>query len=195
MILMIDNYDSFTYNVVHFFYDLGVEVEVVRNDELEAELLCSRLNRYKGICFSPGPSNPDNAGITLEMIDRCHKRIPLLGICLGHQSIAQYFGAKIVIAKKIMHGKVSKITHNSEGIFSNISNNFDATRYHSLVADKNTDFEKLNLKVTARSEDDDEVMGLQHRDLPIFGLQFHPESILSQFGHDLLKNFCDLCGE
>ena len=189
MILMIDNYDSFTYNVVQYLAELGGDVKVVRNDELsiaDIEALAPQK-----IVVSPGPCTPNEAGISLAAIEHFAGRIPLLGICLGHQSIGQAFGGKVVRAREVMHGKVSAIHHNNGGVFQGLSNPFEATRYHSLVIEK--DSLPDCLEITAWTETDDgevdEIMGLRHKTLDVEGVQFHPESILSQHGHDLLRHF------
>ena len=191
MILMIDNYDSFTYNVVQYLAELGADVKVVRNDELsiaDIEALAPQK-----IVISPGPCTPDKAGISLATIEHFAGRTPLLGICLGHQSIGQAFGGKVVRAREVMHGKVSPIHHNNTGVFRDLTNPFEATRYHSLVIEK--DSLPDCLEITAWTETDagevDEIMGLRHKTLDIEGVQFHPESILSQHGHDLLRHFLE----
>ena len=186
MLLMIDNYDSFTYNLVQYLAEIGQEVEVVRNDKISIEEINKLNPRY--IVISPGPCTPNEAGISLELIEAFKGKIPILGVCLGHQSIGQAFGGKIVHAQTIMHGKTSKISHNNKGVFRGIKNPFIATRYHSLVIDR----ESLPncFDITAWT-DDNEIMGIKHKELAIEGVQFHPESILSEHGHDLLKNFLD----
>ena len=188
MILMIDNYDSFTYNIVQYLLELGAEVEVRRNDEITiAEIEAMAPER---IVISPGPCTPNESGISLETVDHFAGKIPILGICLGHQSIGQSFGGTIVRAGSVMHGKTSAIHHNGEGVFAGLKQPFEATRYHSLVVDKAT--LPSTLEVTAWTEKDgevDEIMGLRHRELSIEGVQFHPESILTEHGYDLLKNF------
>ena len=186
MLLMIDNYDSFTYNLVQYLAEIGQEVEVVRNDKISIEEINKLNPRY--IVISPGPCTPNEAGISLELIEAFKGKIPILGVCLGHQSIGQAFGGKIVHAQTIMHGKTSKISHNNKGVFRGIKNPFVATRYHSLVIDR----ESLPncFDITAWT-DDNEIMGIKHKELAIEGVQFHPESILSEHGHDLLKNFLD----
>lgn len=188
MILMIDNYDSFTYNIVQYLLELGAEVEVRRNDEITiAEIEAMAPEK---IVISPGPCTPNEAGISLETVDHFAGKIPILGICLGHQSIGQSFGGTIVRAGSVMHGKTSAIHHNGEGVFAGLKQPFEATRYHSLVVDKAT--LPSTLEVTAWTEKDgevDEIMGLRHRELSIEGVQFHPESILTEHGYDLLKNF------
>jgi anthranilate synthase component 2 len=189
MLLMIDNYDSFTYNVVQYLQQLGADVAVYRNDEITVEQVVA-LQPSK-IVISPGPCTPNEAGISLALIDEFAGKVPLLGICLGHQSIGQVFGANIIRARKVMHGKTSPICHSGGGVFDGLSNPFEATRYHSLVVEK----ESLPdcLEITAWTETDhgelDEIMGIRHKTLDIEGVQFHPESILSQHGHDLLANF------
>jgi anthranilate synthase component II len=189
MLLMIDNYDSFTYNLVQYLGELGEEVKVVRNDEVTADDV-ERLAPAR-IVISPGPCTPDRAGISLEVIRRFGGRTPILGVCLGHQAIGQAFGGRIVHAGRVMHGKVSRIRHDSKGVFRGLPDGFEATRYHSLVIAK--DSVPDCLEVTAWTEDDkghmEEIMGVRHRTLPIEGVQFHPESILTQHGHDLLRNF------
>ena len=186
MLLMIDNYDSFTYNLVQYLAEIGQEVEVVRNDKISIEEINKLNPQY--IVISPGPCTPNEAGISLELIEAFKGKIPILGVCLGHQSIGQAFGGKIIHAQTIMHGKTSKISHNNKGVFKGIKNPFIATRYHSLVIDR----ESLPncFDITAWT-DDNEIMGIKHKELAIEGVQFHPESILSEHGHDLLKNFLD----
>jgi anthranilate synthase component 2 len=184
MLLMIDNYDSFTYNLVQYFGELGEEVRVVRNDEMtldEIERLAPRR-----IVLSPGPCTPNEAGVSLELIARFAGRLPLLGVCLGHQAIGQAFGGKIIHAKTLMHGKVSRIHHSGKGVFSGLPTPYDATRYHSLAIERASCPQEL--EVTAWTEDG-EIMGVRHRTLPIEGVQFHPESILTEHGHALLRNF------
>lgn len=189
MLLMIDNYDSFTYNLVHYFQAIGQDVEVYRNDEISLEKI-SELAPHC-IVISPGPCDPDSAGISLAVIDAFAGKIPILGVCLGHQAIAQHFGAKVVKAKKVMHGKTSMITHRNSGLFEKLDNPLQVTRYHSLIVDKSTLPETL--AVTAWSTDEngqqEEIMALAHKTLPIASVQFHPESILTNQGHELLKNF------
>lgn len=188
MILMIDNYDSFTYNVVQYLLELGAQVEVRRNDEIDLEGI-SQLNPEK-IVISPGPCTPNEAGISMACIERFAGEIPILGICLGHQSIGQVFGGKVVRAKAVMHGKTSPIHHRQSGVFRDLAGPFTATRYHSLVVDHDSLPECL--EITAWTETDgqlDEIMGLRHRDCAVEGVQFHPESILSENGLALLQNF------
>jgi anthranilate synthase component 2 len=187
MYVLIDNYDSFTYNLVHFLGELGAEVAVFRNDSTTPENIL-RLSP-SGIILSPGPCDPSKAGICLETIKMAAGTIPILGVCLGHQSIGQAFGAKIVRAPTLMHGKLSKIFHDEIEIFSGLKRPFVATRYHSLMVSE----EGLPsvLRVTARTEDG-VIMGVKHEHYPIFGVQFHPESIASEHGHDLLKNFLQI---
>ena len=188
MILMIDNYDSFTYNIVQYLLELGAEVEVRRNDEITiAEIETMAPEK---IVISPGPCTPNEAGISLETVDHFAGKIPILGICLGHQSIGQSFGGTIGRAGSVMHGKTSAIHHNGEGVFAGLKQPFEATRYHSLVVDKAT--LPSTLEVTAWTEKDgemDEIMGLRHRELGLEGVQFHPESILTEHGYGLLNNF------
>ncbi|WP_448583218.1 anthranilate synthase component II [Thermocrinis sp.] len=183
-VLMIDNYDSFTYNLVQYFQMLGADVFVKRNDETNIDQI--RAMDPEAIVISPGPCTPKEAGISVEVVRELYKDYPILGVCLGHQSIGYAFGANIVRAKKLMHGKTSLISHTNEGIFLGLPNPFTAVRYHSLVIDPNT--LPPFIKVTAWSEDG-EVMGVQHTDYPVFGVQFHPESVLSEAGLELLKNF------
>lgn len=184
MILLIDNYDSFTWNLYQYFCELGAEVLVKRNDDITLAQI-DALNPAK-IVISPGPCTPDDAGISLEVIRHYAGKTPLLGVCLGHQAIAQAFGARIVRAKKVMHGKTSPITHNGQGVFQGLNNPLTVTRYHSLLIDPNTLPETF--EVTARSESG-EIMGIRHRQWDLEGVQFHPESILSEQGHALLANF------
>jgi anthranilate synthase component 2 len=184
MLLMIDNYDSFTYNLVQYFGELKQEVVVFRNDEVSLDEIAALQPAQ--IVISPGPCTPNEAGISVPMIRRFAGEIPILGVCLGHQSIGQAFGGKIVHAKRVMHGKVSMIHHGGRGVFNGLREPFEATRYHSLVIER----ESLPavLEITAWT-DDGEIMGVQHKSLPVQGVQFHPESILTQFGHELLRNF------
>lgn len=188
MILMIDNYDSFTYNIVQYLYDLGQEVVVKRNDEITVDDIKSMEN-IDAIVISPGPCTPNEAGISVDIIKTFKGVYPILGVCLGHQSIGQAFGGKIVKAKCLMHGKTSKIFHNQKGLFEGIPNPFNAVRYHSLVIDENSLPE--DIEITARSEDG-EIMAIEHKKYPIWGVQFHPESILTEYGHKLLENFLNL---
>lgn len=189
MLLLIDNYDSFTYNLVHFLGELGAEVTVRRNDALTADEAL-KMN-VKGIVLSPGPRDPDQAGICLELVEKAAGKLPLLGVCLGHQSIGQVFGGKVVRAPLPMHGKVSQISHKGVGLFEGLPNPVTATRYHSLVVER----ESLPdcLEITAEC-DQGLIMGLQHRELPIHGVQFHPESIATEHGHALLANFLKIAG-
>jgi anthranilate synthase component 2 len=189
MILMIDNYDSFTYNVVQYLGELGAEVKVVRNDEIGLEDI-ERLAPAK-IVISPGPCTPNEAGISLQVIHRFAAHIPILGICLGHQCIGQAFGGRIVRAERVMHGKTSLIHHANLGVFQGLSNPFQATRYHSLVIERQSC--PACLEITAWTQDERgemaEIMGVRHRELAVEGVQFHPESILTEHGHSLLANF------
>ncbi|MBT3928250.1 MAG: aminodeoxychorismate/anthranilate synthase component II [Rhodospirillaceae bacterium] len=184
MLLLIDNYDSFTYNLVHYLGELGAAVEIYRNDALSAEQALALKPR--GIVLSPGPCDPDRAGICLELIAKNAGAIPLLGVCLGHQAIGQAFGGNVVRAPSLMHGKTSDIQHDGNGLFAGLPAPFSATRYHSLVVERATMPDCL--EVTAET-DDGVVMGLTHREYPVHGVQFHPESIASEQGHELLKNF------
>ena len=189
MLLMIDNYDSFTYNVVQYLKELQADVRVVRNDEVNIDEITAMAP--DNIVISPGPCTPDEAGVSMAVIDAFAGKVPLLGICLGHQSIGQVFGGKVIRARQVMHGKTSPIHHRDQGVFKGLRKPFEATRYHSLVVEK----ESLPdcLEITAWTETDqgevDEIMGLRHKTLPVEGVQFHPESILSEHGHDLLKSF------
>ncbi len=187
MFLLIDNYDSFTYNLVHYFGELGAEIVVRRNDVLSADEAMA-LNP-QGIILSPGPCDPDQAGICLELIEKASGKLPIFGVCLGHQSIGQAFGAKIVRAPEPMHGKISPIHHEGKGVFANIPSPLAVTRYHSLTIDPASMPDCL--EVTSQTEDG-VIMGVQHKELPIHGVQFHPESIASEHGHQLLKNFLEL---
>ena len=191
MILMIDNYDSFTWNVVQYLAELGAEVVVKRNDEISVADV-QKLNPEK-IVISPGPCTPNEAGISMETIRTYAGKVPILGICLGHQSIGQVFGGRVVRAGQVMHGKTSPIVHNNLGVFSGLSNPFEATRYHSLVVEKGSLPDCLEVTAWTETEDGeiDEIMGLRHRELPVEGVQFHPESILTQHGHDMLRNFLE----
>jgi len=191
MILMIDNYDSFTYNVVQYLGELDADVKVVRNDEITVAQV-AELAPEK-IVVSPGPCTPNEAGISVATIERFAGKIPLLGICLGHQSIGQAFGGKIVRARQVMHGKTSLIYHADKGVFRGLTNPYQATRYHSLVIDKDSLPECLEVTAWTQTEggEIDEIMGVRHKTLDIEGVQFHPESILTEHGHDLLRNFLE----
>ncbi len=184
MLLMIDNYDSFTYNLVQYLGELGEEVRVVRNDEIGVEEI-ERLAPSR-IVISPGPCTPSEAGISLQAIARFAGKVPLLGVCLGHQAIGQAFGGRVVHAKALMHGKVSPIHHSGKGVFRGLPSPFQATRYHSLAIERESC--PSELEVTAWT-DDGEIMGVRHREMAVQGVQFHPESILTEHGHDLLRNF------
>ncbi len=191
MLLLIDNYDSFTYNLVHYLGELGADVEVRRNDALSVAQALEM--GPAAILLSPGPCDPDQAGICLDLTRAAAQaRIPLLGVCLGHQAIGQAFGGRIVRCHEIVHGKMGAIHHRGDGLFAGVPSPFQATRYHSLVVDHDSLPEAL--EITAELEDGT-IMGLQHRDLPIHGVQFHPESIASEHGHKLLKNFLELAKE
>ncbi len=187
MILMIDNYDSFTYNLVQYLGELGAEVETARNDAISVDDI--RRMKPEGIVISPGPCTPNEAGICVELVQALGPAIPTLGVCLGHQCIGQAFGAKVVRAKRIMHGKTSMIFHRSLGLYDGLPQPFEATRYHSLVLENKSIPECLSLMSWTEFEDDHEIMGLKHVKYNIHGVQFHPESILTSCGHDLLKNF------
>lgn len=183
-LLVIDNYDSFTYNLVQYFGELGAEVTVKRNDEISLSGI--RSLRPERICISPGPGRPEDAGICPEVVRELGEATPILGVCLGHQCIAQVFGGDVVRAEKLMHGKTSMIRHSNRGLFQGLPQPLEATRYHSLVVKLESFPETLEITATA---DDGEIMGLQHREFPIHGVQFHPESILTPEGKDLLANF------
>ncbi len=189
MLLMIDNYDSFTYNLVQYFGELGQEVRVIRNDDLTVPQIAAL--KPDRIVISPGPCTPNEAGVSLEVLTALSGSVPILGVCLGHQSLGQAFGGKVIRAKTIMHGKTSPIRHHGTGVFAGLPDPFEATRYHSLVVEKDTLPDCL--EITAWTEDEnggfDEIMGLRHKTLPVEGVQFHPESILTQHGHDMLRNF------
>ena len=184
MILMIDNYDSFTYNLVQYFGELGADMRVVRNDEMSVAAI-AELKPAK-IVISPGPCSPNQAGVSLEVIRSFAGKLPILGVCLGHQAIGQAFGGKVVHARELMHGKTSPVTHVDRGVFSGLPTPFTATRYHSLAVERES--LPAELEVTAWTEDG-EIMGLKHRTLAVEGVQFHPESILTEHGHHMLKNF------
>ena len=189
MILVIDNYDSFTYNLVHYLNELGAETLVHRNDALTAQAALAL--KPAGVLLSPGPCTPNEAGICLDLLAQAPEDLPILGVCLGHQSIGQAFGGKVVRARELMHGKTSPIHHTGKGVFAGLKNPFTATRYHSLCIEKDTAPEVL--EVTAWT-DDGEIMGVQHKTRPIHGVQFHPESIATECGHELLANFLDIAG-
>ncbi|KAA5804566.1 aminodeoxychorismate/anthranilate synthase component II [Alkalicaulis satelles] len=188
MLLIIDNYDSFTFNLVHYFEELGAPTHVIRNDVMSAAEALA-LNP-RAVVLSPGPCDPDKAGICLELIETAPETLPVLGVCLGHQAIGQVYGGKVVQARDIMHGKTSPISHDGTGIFAGLPSPFTATRYHSLAVSLPDD---SPLRVTARTADG-EIMGLAHESRPVHGVQFHPESIASEHGHDLLANFLDIAG-
>ena len=189
MILVIDNYDSFTYNLVHYLNELGAETVVHRNDAISVADAIGL--RPEAVLLSPGPCTPNEAGICLGLVGEAPESLPILGVCLGHQSIGQAFGGAVVRARALMHGKTSLIHHNNTGVFAGLKNPFTATRYHSLSVEDG-DLPQV-LEVTARTEDG-EIMGVQHRTRPIHGVQFHPESIATECGHELLANFLDLAG-
>ena len=191
MLLMLDNYDSFTYNLVQYLQALGAEVRVVRNDAMRVDQIAAL--KPERIVISPGPCTPNEAGISLQLIEQLGQTTPILGVCLGHQSIGQVYGGDVIRAGNIMHGKTSPIRHEGKGVFAGLPDSFQATRYHSLVVGKTT--LPPDLEVTAWTENPDgsmeEIMGLRHRQFPVEGVQFHPESILTQHGHALLKNFLE----
>ena len=186
---MIDNYDSFTYNLVQYLGELGADVEVHRNDEITVEEIAAK--QPERIMISPGPCTPDEAGISMAAIEAFAGKVPILGVCLGHQSIGQVFGGKIVHAKEIMHGKTSSIYHKNEHVFKGLKNPYTATRYHSLVIEKESlpDCLEITAWTETESGEIDEIMGVRHKTLNVEGVQFHPESILTEHGHDLLRNF------
>lgn len=192
MLLMIDNYDSFTFNLVQYLGELGQEVKVIRNDALDVAGI--RALKPAHIMISPGPGTPDDAGVSLDVLRELGGEVPVFGVCLGHQAIGQAFGGKVIRAKQIMHGKTSPVRHRGLGVFAGLPDPFEATRYHSLVVEQQSVPDCL--EVTAWTEHDDgsidEIMGLRHRELPIEGVQFHPESILTQHGHAMLANFLGL---
>ena len=188
-ILMIDNYDSFTYNIVQYLYELGAEVDVYRNDQIDIEDI-EKMEDIDGIVISPGPCTPNEAGISVNVIKNFKGKYPILGVCLGHQSIGVAFGGKIIKAKCLMHGKLSDIYHNGRDLFKDIPSPFKAVRYHSLVIDKNTLPE--DIEITAWTKEDDEIMGIRHKKYPIWGIQFHPESILTDYGKKILENYLKL---
>jgi len=189
MIFVLDNYDSFTYNLVHLLYALGAEVEVRRNRDITPDAVLAL--KPAGILLSPGPSSPDHAGILCDLVRAgAEAKVPMLGVCLGHQAIGSVFGAKVIHAKQVMHGKISEVTHDGRGVFAGVPNPFRAVRYHSLALDAET--LPACLEVTARTADG-EIMGIRHRELPIEGIQYHPESILTEAGKQQLANFTQRC--
>ena len=189
MILMIDNYDSFTYNLVQYFGELGADIKVVRNDEITVDEIAALAPEK--IVISPGPCTPTEAGISIDTINAFAGKIPLLGVCLGHQSIGQALGGKVIRAPFVMHGKTSPVYHNNKGVFAGVKNPFQATRYHSLVIEKESIPDCLEITAWTQNEDGSmaEIMGVKHKTLAIEGVQFHPESILTEHGHDMLRNF------
>ncbi|MDG1708024.1 MAG: aminodeoxychorismate/anthranilate synthase component II [Emcibacteraceae bacterium] len=190
MYVLIDNYDSFTYNLYHYLGEIGVDVKVFRNDEITVNEL--RDMNIEGIILSPGPCTPDDAGICIDIIDKLGSTLPILGVCLGHQSIGQVYGGNVIRAPYLMHGKISPINHQDKTIFNGFKNPFNATRYHSLIVER----ESLPDCLVITSETDDGIiMGLSHKTHPVHGVQFHPESIASEHGHDLLKNFVNIANE
>ena len=192
MLLMIDNYDSFTYNLVQYLGELGADVEVHRNDQITVDEIKARSPER--IMISPGPCTPDEAGVSMAAIKEFAGKLPILGVCLGHQSIGQVFGGKIIHAREIMHGKTSLIHHKGEHVFKGLENPYTATRYHSLVIDKNSLPDCLEVTAWTETENGelDEIMGVRHKELAVEGVQFHPESILTEHGHDLLQNFLNM---
>ena len=191
MLLMIDNYDSFTYNLVQYLSELGAEVVVHRNDQITVEQV--RQLQPQRIVISPGPCTPNEAGISLELIEKLAGEVPIFGVCLGYQSIGQVFGGDVVRARQVMHGKTSEIHHSNGGVFAGLPQPFEATRYHSLIVAKDSIPDCLDVTAWTQTDDGkvDEIMGVKHKQLPVEGVQFHPESILTRCGHDLLKNFLE----
>tara|TARA_B100000941_G_scaffold91440_1_gene63431 strand:- start:98 stop:667 length:570 start_codon:yes stop_codon:yes gene_type:complete len=183
-IILIDNYDSFTFNLYHYISSLKINVDVIRNDKVTSKEILKK--NYNGIVISPGPGNPDQSGNCINIVNKLYKRIPILGVCLGHQIIGQVFGSKIIQAKKLMHGKISKIKSKKKGILKGLPNIFEATRYHSLIIDKKT--LSKDLEITAETKDG-LIMGIQHKKYQVHGVQFHPESIKTKIGIKILKNF------
>ncbi len=194
MFLLIDNYDSFTYNLYHYMEEIGAKVEVFRNDAITVDEILKRKSTgdLQGVILSPGPRTPDEAGICLDLIKQADGRLPILGVCLGHQSIGQIYGGRVIRAPYLMHGKVSDIHHKGESVFKGFDTPFRATRYHSLIVAR--DSLPACLRVTAETEDG-LIMGLAHESHPVHGVQFHPESIESEYGHDLLRNFVEIANE
>lgn len=190
MFILIDNYDSFTYNIYHYFVELGVELQVFRNDQVTVDEVLGM--NPQGIIISPGPATPDDAGICLDLIKAAYKTVPIFGVCLGHQSMGQVFGGTVKRAPYVMHGKTSPITHNGTDIFKDIPSPYTATRYHSLIVDK-ADFPDC-LDITAES-DDGLIMALKHKEYPLYGVQYHPESIASEYGHKLFENFIEIANK
>jgi anthranilate synthase component 2 len=187
MLTLIDNYDSFTYNLVHFLGELGATARVYRNDKISVDGVMAE--KPSAIVLSPGPCDPDRAGICLDLIKRAGPEVPILGVCLGHQAIGQVYGGRIVRAQTLMHGKLSKVHHTGQGVFEGIAQDFSATRYHSLIIDRASLPEELEITATTN---DGLIMGVRHKSYPVHGVQFHPESIASEHGHQLLANFLDL---
>ncbi|WJG10002.1 aminodeoxychorismate/anthranilate synthase component II [Aliiglaciecola sp. LCG003] len=187
MLLLIDNYDSFTHNLARYFRELGATVKVVRNDKLS----CTEISRLapQQLVFSPGPCTPNDAGITLEAIDKFAGKIPMLGVCLGHQAIGQVFGAKVEVAENIMHGKTSNVNHSGSALFDNVNNPFEATRYHSLILEKNSIPSEFSMTAWCNGKFGVEPMAIEHKEMPVMGVQFHPESLLTRSGHQILSNF------
>lgn len=188
MYILIDNYDSFTYNLYHYLMELGAKVDVWRNDQISTEGVLAK--KPQGIIISPGPCSPNEAGICLDLIEQAKGEVPIFGVCLGFQSIGQVFGGRVIRAPYVMHGKISEITHTGKGIFEGIPSPYNATRYHSLIVERAS--LPACLEITAETADGI-IMGLQHKDFPVYGVQFHPESIASEHGHKLLENFINIC--
>lgn len=188
-VLLIDNYDSFTYNLAQYLWELGFDTTVKRNDEISLSEV--KVFNPSHLIISPGPGTPEDSGISLELLAELHDKKPILGVCLGHQCIGQFFGAKVERASLPRHGKTSLIEHEGKGVFANLPNPFQATRYHSLIVSENS-IDPSKLLITAKSKDDGLVMGLKHINYPVYGVQFHPESIMTEHGHQMLKNFIEL---
>lgn len=190
MLLMIDNYDSFVYNLVRYFDEIDEQTEVIRNDKINIEDI--DIKKYSGIIISPGPKSPVEAGLSLEIIDKFKGRIPILGVCLGHQCIGHYFGGSIVKGSRPFHGKISEVLHNNKDLFKDIKNPLKVTRYHSLIIGK-SDMPD-DLEITCETKDG-VIMGIKHKSLHVYGVQFHPEAVMTECGHEILKNFIRICGE
>ena len=192
MIILLDNYDSFTYNLYHYLLQTDEEVEVFRNDKVTTDEILNK--KPKGIVISPGPCNPDKAGISLDLITKNNGEIPILGVCLGHQAIAQAYGGKVIKGNEPIHGKVYEISHNGSGVFKNLPEKFSATRYHSLIVEESSLPEIFEINsFTEEKTGEETIMGIKHREHPVYGIQFHPESIASEHGHEMIRNFVQIC--